>query len=135
MANGEPERTEPAPVTPGNENTEAPEEAPEEPEPVRANHAAQNVRMIARPPEETSVDTNEEDEPAARRDRLVALRVTVVPWGDVWADGRWMGRAPVTLRLEPGRHRIGAGAENPTQSRTVTVRPGRQRTITINLEE
>lgn len=62
------------------------------------------------------------------------LRVTVVPWGDVWVDGRYMGRAPTEVSLRPGRHTVAAGAERPTASRTVQIVPGQLRRLELELD-
>lgn len=54
-------------------------------------------------------------------------RVNVFPWGEVWLGMRYMGRAPLTLRLSPGRHQVNVGQMAPSKSRTVRVRTGRER--------
>ncbi len=59
------------------------------------------------------------------------VNVTAVPWGEVWVGSRYMGRAPVTLRLEPGAHTIRAGFGRPSVTRRIRVRTGRER---LNVE-
>lgn len=61
------------------------------------------------------------------------LRVFVVPWGRIWVDGVQRGRAPLTLSLEPGTHRIAAGQEEPTVERRVRLDPGESRTVELDL--
>jgi serine/threonine protein kinase len=62
------------------------------------------------------------------------LRVTVVPWGDVWVDGRYMGRAPTEVSLRPGRHMVAAGTERPSARRIVQIVPGQSRRVELELE-
>ncbi len=52
------------------------------------------------------------------------IHVVVQPWGNVWIDGTWMGRAPVKARLSKGRHVIKAGRDFPIQTRVVRVEAG-----------
>jgi hypothetical protein len=66
---------------------------------------------------------DEEEAPA----RLARYRVNVFPWGEVWLANRYMGRAPVTLRLPPGRHLVKVGQGSPSRNRTLNVRTGRER--------
>jgi serine/threonine protein kinase len=63
------------------------------------------------------------------------VRVVVQPWGNVWIDGTWMGRAPVKARLSKGRHVIKAGRELPTQTRVVRVESGARKEIEISLAD
>ncbi|MEM6955893.1 MAG: protein kinase, partial [Myxococcota bacterium] len=44
-------------------------------------------------------DADDAEMRPARRSRGT---ITVAPWGEVWIDGRYMGRAPVNARLTPG---------------------------------
>jgi hypothetical protein len=61
--------------------------------------------------------------------------VVVQPWGNVWIDGKYFGRAPVRARLEKGRHVIAVGQELPTQKRVVRVQPGARKEIELTLAE
>ena len=71
---------------------------------------------------------------AAEPDRRPgAIHVTVVPWGDVWIDGRYMGRAPTQVTLPPGRHVIAGGAERPTVRRVVRLGPAQTRRVELDL--
>ncbi len=58
----------------------------------------------------------------------------VSPWGNVWIDGRFMGRAPVVASLRAGSHRIQAGFAEPTTSRTIRVRAGRDERVEMSAE-
>lgn len=62
------------------------------------------------------------------------LRVTVVPWGRIWVDGRARGRAPRTLLLAPGAHLVQVGFERPMASRRVRVRESRVSRVEFELE-
>jgi len=65
----------------------------------------------------------------------VQVNVACIPWGEVWVGQRYMGRAPVQLRLEPGTHTIRAGAGSPQFTKRVRVRPGRRRmNVTFDLD-
>ncbi|MGD8317245.1 MAG: hypothetical protein PVH76_05830 [Myxococcales bacterium] len=55
------------------------------------------------------------------------------PWGNVWIDDVWMGRAPVKARLTKGRHVVKAGRELPSITRTVRIQPRARKEIEINL--
>jgi serine/threonine protein kinase len=61
------------------------------------------------------------------------LRIVVEPWGNVWIDGRYFGRAPVKARLPKGRHVIEAGREIPSQRRVVRVQPGARKEVELKL--
>ena len=63
------------------------------------------------------------------------VHVVVQPWGNVWIDGTWMGRAPVKVRLSKGRHVIKAGQELPSQTRVVRVEAGVRKEIEISLSD
>lgn len=60
------------------------------------------------------------------------VRVMVVPWGDVWVNGRHAGRAPLDVELAAGEHTIAAGVGRPSKRQRVRVQSGR--TVTIELE-
>ena len=63
------------------------------------------------------------------------VHVVVQPWGNVWIDGTWMGRAPVKVRLSKGRHVIKAGRELPSEARVVRVEAGSRKEIEISLSD
>ena len=73
----------------------------------------------------------ESDPAPARPSRL---RITVVPWGDVWVDGDYMGRAPVQIVRPPGRYVISAGTERPTVRRAVRLGSGQSRRVELELD-
>ena len=91
--------------------------------------------------EATSTTT---EAPAAERSKTASesmaqrparLRVTVLPWGDVWINGKQAERAPRDLSLKPGRYTISVGQGTPTASRVVRLKPGEERTEHFDLSE
>ena len=64
------------------------------------------------------------------------LDVIVIPWGEIWINGKRQGAAPIMDKtLKPGRYRISAGQEGPSQSKTVRLRPGERKTVNFDLTE
>ena len=63
------------------------------------------------------------------------LRVHVIPWGDVWVDGRRRGRSPVRVRLAAGVHRVQAGRGAPERSRRVSLESGQHRTLRFDVHQ
>jgi len=61
--------------------------------------------------------------------------VVVQPWGNVWIDGLWMGRAPVEARLDKGPHVVEVGRELPSMRRVVRVEPGAHAELELNLSD
>jgi hypothetical protein len=60
----------------------------------------------------------------------------VIPWGEIWINGKRQGAAPIMDKiLKPGRYRISAGQESPSQSKTLRLRPGEQKTVNFDLTE
>lgn len=106
----EPAAAPPEPVAPP---TETPEPAP------RPRRASRHREPDRAPPAATAPEL-----PAAVAEPDGMLRVSVAPWGVVWIDGRYMGRAPVDVAVAPGSHRIEAGFERPLVSQTIRVGAG-----------
>jgi hypothetical protein len=63
------------------------------------------------------------------------VRVFVEPWGNVWIDGKYFGRAPVKARLTKGRHVIEVGHELRSARRAVRVQPGTRQEVEFTLSE
>jgi len=64
------------------------------------------------------------------------LDVIVIPWGEIWINGKRQGAAPLMDKtLKPGRYRISAGQEGPSQSKTLRLRPGERKTVNFDLTE
>jgi hypothetical protein len=49
------------------------------------------------------------------------VRISLVPWGEVWVGERYMGRAPLELRLPQGSHSIRIGMGRPTRTERIRV--------------
>lgn len=72
---------------------------------------------------------------AAQRTNKGWIHVVVQPWGNVWIDDVWMGRAPVEARVRKGRHVVKVGRELPTKTKIVRVEPGARKEIELDLAE
>ena len=58
----------------------------------------------------------------------------VIPWGDIWINGKRWGAAPMMNEsLKPGRYRVSVGQDGPARSKTVRLRPGDDRTLSFDL--
>jgi hypothetical protein len=68
-----------------------------------------------------------------RVERRAELRVTVLPWGDVWINGKSKRRAPLEVSLKPGKYTISAGQGTPTKSRVIRLKPGEKKTEHFDL--
>jgi serine/threonine protein kinase len=106
--------------------------SPAAPSPKPATPAARQPAPETSPPSTPSEPVL--GEPLAGNGRSW-LSVIVQPWGNVWIDGVWMGRAPVQARLPKGRHVVKAGRELPTATRIVRLEAGTRREIEISLAD
>jgi len=60
--------------------------------------------------------------------------VLVYPWGSVWINGKPRGAAPLkNASLKPGRYKISAGQDHPSQTRTVRLQEGQRKIIRFDL--
>jgi hypothetical protein len=53
----------------------------------------------------------------------------VLPFGDVWIDGRKVGSAPIQREVDPGVHTVATGEGQARKQRRVRVRGGQERTV------
>lgn len=58
----------------------------------------------------------------------------VQPWGNVWIDDRFMGRAPFEGPLSEGQHVVAVGQERPTMSKRIEISAGNVERLELNLE-
>lgn len=72
-----------------------------------------------------------EAEPSASAE----LGFGVTPWGNIWVDHRFLGRAPLTVPVTPGSHVVQAGFDSPLSTRTVRVRAGQRQHVDFDLTE
>jgi serine/threonine protein kinase len=75
-------------------------------------------------------------ESRARTTEPVAVQTTIalIPGGEVRVDGRWLGRAPVTVALKPGSHLVAAANESVRISRHIAV-PAHASTHILDLRD
>jgi hypothetical protein len=59
------------------------------------------------------------------------VRVTAVPWGNIWVDGKLVGRAPRSLKLAAGAHSVSVGGDAPAATETITVRAGKRKGLML----
>jgi len=59
------------------------------------------------------------------------LEVIVLPFGDVSIDGKPVGRAPVTVRADPGEHAIEAHSRGNVLKRRVTLVAGQRKQVVL----
>lgn len=127
--------------TPRTERSRAP--APAAP-PVTANDAPANdaIELPAARPEPVTVPVEPvsavERPPEARgavAESHGRVRVSLVPWGEVWVGERFMGRAPVELSLPAGNHTIRIGMGRPTRSERIRVVSGALRDVEFVFED
>jgi serine/threonine protein kinase len=95
-----------------------------EPPPVQA----------APPPEPATTERRAKVPPAAPAP--ARLTVVVIPWGDVWIDGKPQGASPLKNKsLKPGRYKIAAGQGSASKTQTIRLRPGQRRTVQFDLTD
>jgi eukaryotic-like serine/threonine-protein kinase len=109
-ATAEPARASVEPPAPEPQREEAPEE------PVRARP------IFARAPEG-----------ALRPRQSAELSVVVLPFGEVWIDGKHVGQSPLrSLKLAPGSHEVGVGEGRAREKRTVRLSPGEREELVFS---
>jgi hypothetical protein len=59
----------------------------------------------------------------------------VTPWGQVWIDGKFMGRAPVVTRVSAGTHVVAAGVDRPSVRRRVQVTADRTQRVVLEVPD
>ena len=113
-------------------------EATEEPPPSEANDAPARPRSQSQRETRARAAEATAREPAERRTRSAraseapaTLSVIVIPFGDVWVDGRHVGTAPLDVEVPAGRHVVAAGEGSPTKRTTVQVTPGQRRRVVL----
>ncbi|MGB5809225.1 MAG: hypothetical protein WBG86_01770, partial [Polyangiales bacterium] len=119
--------------------------------PSREPPRAVSAGAVETPPaaKPTKPDASDESTGAARQDTAAStgepaekavaparLSVEVFPWGEVWINGRRRGTAPLkNIVLKPGRYRVAAGRDSPTETRVVRLRPGQRDTVRFDLTD
>ena len=59
------------------------------------------------------------------------LVVYAEPWGNVWINGKPVGRSPLRERLEPGVYKVQVGDTYPEEPRRIRVSSGKTREVLI----
>lgn len=118
-----------------------PATAPQASTPPSAAAAAEQAQRGARPtrsrparprrPEPSRREPSRREPPAPSGRVLVG----VFPSGMVWADGQLRGRAPLTLQLPVGKHRVAAGQDTPVQTQEVEIGEGPAEPIFFHLRD
>lgn len=98
------------------------------PSPAAAEPAAQAPREPAAAVASTTAQSTKRT-PAPRTRGTV--RVTVVPFGDVYVDGTRRGSAPLALQLAGGRHTIEGRTEERSFRKVVDVAPGSSQNVML----
>jgi hypothetical protein len=81
-------------------------------------------------------ERTDEAQPRTKPTPPARLTVLVYPWGSVWVNGKARGSAPLKSEsLKPGRYKISAGRDGPSQTRTVSLQQGERKTIRFDLTE
>jgi eukaryotic-like serine/threonine-protein kinase len=92
-----------------------------------AHHGHARVRSTARAP---STPPTSRPQPSADG-QLAELKIVVQPFGDVWVDGKRLGQAPVSIKLDPGSHEVAVGDGRPKERRTIQLSPGQHEHLEI----
>jgi hypothetical protein len=98
------------------------------PQPVPA---PQQAVAAAAPPAPPPVPVVDASVPIAEG----TLQVAVTPWGQVWIDGKFMGRAPVVTRVSAGTHVVAAGVDRPSVRRRVQVTADRTQRVVLEVPD
>ncbi|HEY6879168.1 MAG TPA: protein kinase [Polyangiales bacterium] len=97
--------------------------------PVKAEPAL--ALPVAKAPSEPTAD-----EHTSQAKHRAELTVVVVPFGEVWIDGKYVGEAPVRAhKLSPGTHEIGVGEGRPSEKRTVRLSPGQREELVFKAKK
>jgi hypothetical protein len=87
----------------------------------------------AAPPPEPVVQAALDPAPSApRAPETGTLLLAVLPWGDIYIDGKRHGATPplATIELPPGRHRVEIrNASHPSYFTLIQVQPGERRRL------
>ena len=105
---------------------------------VEEELARQSKQKAAAKPEAPHVEPPPDARPTtAVNDGTGAVAVSTIPDGaDISVDGNFIGSAPATLKLAPGKHVISVSQQGyKTWSRELSVLPGSDATLKAALEK
>jgi len=63
------------------------------------------------------------------------LKVVVVPFGEVWVDDKYVGHAPISMRLPAGTHAIAVGEGRARLRRSVSLTAGEHQQLVFRTEQ
>jgi serine/threonine protein kinase len=93
--------------------------------------AAGSDLAIAAQPTPATVTPSAPELPPGRAD-TATLEVVMLPYGEIFVDGKRAGQAPITLDLPPGDHAIaGKGQQGSTLRRQVALSSGQHRRVVL----
>ncbi|MBC7173596.1 MAG: hypothetical protein H5U40_14240, partial [Polyangiaceae bacterium] len=101
--------------------------------------ASSSVPTPSTPPSSATSEAVESATPLAPLDPYSTesagrLRISVVPWGRVWVNGRLIGRAPRVVAAADGEHLVQVGYHSPTKARKVRVTDARTVQVAFTLD-
>jgi serine/threonine protein kinase len=102
------------------------------PPPADSHRTAPRTGRRSTPPAPTTPTTPSEPSTA---EASAELSFIVAPWGNIWVDRRYYGRAPVSVPVDPGTHTVQAGFDTPQATRTIRVRPGQHQRVEFELDD
>jgi serine/threonine protein kinase len=90
---------------------------------------------VTQPPMPADDSDEAPDSETAESSRSGVLTVRVMPWGNVWIDGKGYGKGPITKRLKPGSYQVAGGHGRPMAYKTIRVRSGRTQNVDIHVDQ
>lgn len=85
-----------------------------------------------RPSSKAAANSNTTKPQPSTDGQLAELKIFVQPFGDVWVDGKRLGQAPVSIKVEPGTHEVAVGDGRPKERRNIQVSAGQQERVEIS---
>ena len=64
------------------------------------------------------------------------VTITVLPWGNIWINGKPWGRAPLRSEpLPPGKYKISVGQNGPTKTKTIRLTSKQRKSVHFDLTD
>jgi serine/threonine protein kinase len=118
------------------ENVDAATETPRPPPPEEETAAETEAEAVETPRPEAPSKAQALPKATPVAAAPARLTVIVIPWGNVWIDGKPAGISPLKNKsLKPGRYKVSAGQGSPSKSQTIRLRPGQRQTVQFDLIE
>jgi hypothetical protein len=87
--------------------------------------------IVLRPEPEAGAPEHASSPSGSRKSLAASLEVVVLPYGEVFVDGKHIGPAPATLPLPPGEHSVEAKNRDGSLRRRVSLSAGEHRQIVL----